>query len=51
MSAEASSELARRMAQVGNFNRLTQMREQAFYAEATAQLARASATRCRSASN
>jgi outer membrane protein TolC len=41
VSAEASSELARRMAQVGNFNRLTQMREQAFYAEATAQLARA----------
>jgi outer membrane protein TolC len=41
VSAEASSELARRMAQVGNFNRLAQMREQAFYAEATAQLARA----------
>ena len=41
VSAEASSELARRMAQVGNFNRLTQLREQAFYADATAQLARA----------
>ena len=41
VSAEASSDLARRMAQVGNFNKLTQMREQAFYADATTQLARA----------
>jgi outer membrane protein TolC len=41
MSAEASSELAHRMQQVGNWSRLAQMREQAFYAEATAQLARA----------
>jgi outer membrane protein TolC len=41
LSAEASSELARRMQQVGNWSRLTQMREQAYYAEATAQLARA----------
>ena len=40
-SAEASAELARRMAAIGNFNKLTQVREQAFYAEATAQLARA----------
>ena len=40
-AAEAGSELARRMAQVGNFSRLAQMREQAFYADATAQLARA----------
>ena len=40
-SAEASAELARRMAEVGNFPKLTQAREQAFYAEATAQLARA----------
>src|ERR671914_1876058 len=40
-SAEASAELARRMASVGNFPKLTQAREQAFYAEATAQLARA----------
>jgi outer membrane protein TolC len=40
-SAETSAELARRMAEVGNFPRLTQAREQAFYAEATAQLARA----------
>ena len=40
-SAEASAELARRMAAVGNFPKLTQAREQAFYAETTAQLARA----------
>ena len=40
-SAEMSAELARRMAAVGNFPKLTQAREQAFYAEATAQLARA----------
>lgn len=41
LSAEASSELARRMAQVGNWSKLAQMREQAFYADATAQYARA----------
>jgi hypothetical protein len=40
-AAEASAELARRMARLGNFPRLTQMREQAFYAETVAQLARA----------
>lgn len=40
-TAEVSNELARRMLQAGNFNKLTQMREQAFYADATAQLARA----------
>jgi len=40
-SAEASAELAARMAGVGNFSRLQRMREQAFYAETTAQLARA----------
>jgi outer membrane protein TolC len=40
-SAEASAELARRMASVGNFPKLTQAREQAFYAETTTQLARA----------
>ncbi len=39
-SAEASAELARRMAQAGNFSKLTQAREQAFYADTTAQLAR-----------
>jgi len=41
LSAEASSELARRMAQVGNWSKLAQMREQAFYADAAAQYARA----------
>lgn len=40
-AAEVSSELARRMVEAGNFNKLSQMREQAFYADATAQLARA----------
>ena len=40
-TAEASAELARRMALAGNFPRLTQMREQVFYAETVAQLARA----------
>ena len=40
-SAEASAELARRMAEVGNFPKLSYAREQVFYAEATAQLARA----------
>ena len=39
-SAEASAELAKRMAQAGNFSKLAQAREQAFYADATAQLAR-----------
>lgn len=40
-AAEAGAELARRMAQVGNFNKLQQAREQAFYAEAALNLARA----------
>jgi len=40
-AADASSELARRMLQAGNVSKLAQMREQAFHAEATAQLARA----------
>ena len=40
-AAEASAELARRMAAVGNFNRLQQAREQGFYAEAALGLARA----------
>jgi outer membrane protein TolC len=39
-SAETSAELARRMASVGNFSRLDRAREQAFYAETTAQFAR-----------
>jgi len=40
-AAEAGADLARRMAEVGNWPRLTQAREQAFYADAAAQLARA----------
>ena len=40
-AADASSELARRMLQAGNFSKLAQMREQAFHADATSQLARA----------
>jgi outer membrane protein TolC len=40
-SAEAGAELARRMAKAGNFSQLDAAREQAFYADATAQLARA----------
>jgi outer membrane protein TolC len=40
-TADISSELAQRMLQAGNFNKLTQMREQAFQADAAAQLARA----------
>lgn len=40
-AAEASAELAERMAQVGNWSKLDQAREQVFYADATAQLARA----------
>ena len=39
-SAEASATLAARMAQIGNWSKLDQAREQAFYAEATAQVAR-----------
>ncbi|MEX2199063.1 MAG: TolC family protein [Burkholderiales bacterium] len=41
LAAEASADLARRMAAVGNWPRLTRDREQVFYADATAQLARA----------
>lgn len=40
-AAEAASELARRMVNAGNFSKLDQAREQAFYADAAAQLARA----------
>lgn len=39
-AADAAAELARRMALAGNFSKLDQAREQAFYADATAQLAR-----------
>jgi outer membrane protein TolC len=40
-AAEATAELARRMAGVGNFSTLDRAREQAFFADATTQLARA----------
>jgi outer membrane protein TolC len=40
-AADAAAELARRMVRAGNFSKLDQAREQAFYADATAQLARA----------
>jgi outer membrane protein TolC len=38
-SAQASAELARRMQEVGNFNKLQRARQHVFYADATAQLA------------
>ncbi len=41
IAAEAGAELARRMAQVGNWSKLDQAREQVFHADAIAQLARA----------
>jgi outer membrane protein TolC len=37
-SAQASAELARRMQAVGNFNRITRARHQAFYTDAAAQV-------------
>ena len=40
-AAQASSELARRMEQVGNFNKLQRAREQVFHAQAQMNLARA----------
>jgi len=40
-AAETGSELARRMAATGNWSKLNQMREQSFYADTAAQLARA----------
>jgi outer membrane protein TolC len=40
-AAQASAELARRMEQVGNFNKLQQARQQVFLAEASLNLARA----------
>lgn len=40
-AAEAGAELAKRLAQVGNFSKLDQAREQAFYADAMTQIARA----------
>lgn len=41
IAAEASAELAQRMQRVGNFSKLQRAREQAFYADAVVQLARA----------
>ncbi len=41
---ESSAELARRMASVGNFNKLSQAREQGFYADAALNHARATQT-------
>ena len=40
-AADASAELARRMEQVGNFNKLQRAREQVFYADAALNVARA----------
>ena len=40
-TAEASAELAKRMQQVGNFNKLQRARQQVFYADSVAQLASA----------
>jgi outer membrane protein TolC len=40
-AAEAGAELSRRLAKVGNVSKLDQTREQVFYADATAQVARA----------
>jgi outer membrane protein TolC len=44
-AAEAGAELARRMAEVGNFSRLEQAREQSFYADAALGHARATQAR------
>lgn len=41
LAAEASSELAERMSKVGNWSKLDQARERAFYADAVTELARA----------
>ncbi len=43
-AAEASAELAQRMARAGNYSRLAETREELFYAETIAQLARARQT-------
>ena len=40
LAAQASAQLAQRMAQVGNWNRLDEAREQVFHAEVAAQLTR-----------
>jgi outer membrane protein TolC len=41
VAADASAELARRMAKAGNWGKLEQAREESFYADAAAQVARA----------
>jgi outer membrane protein TolC len=41
VAAEAGRDLARRMAEAGNWNKLAQMREELFHVDAAAQLARA----------
>ena len=41
LAADASAELARRMAAAGNWNTLSQVRQQLFYADATTRVARA----------
>lgn len=46
-AARAGAELAARMAEVGNFSRMRQQREQLLYAELTAELARARQTAVR----
>ena len=46
-AAEAGAELARRMAQVGNWSKLKQAREQAFYADAALAVARADQAKLR----
>lgn len=47
-AADAGAELARRMLQAGNFNKLQQAREQSFYAESQLNLARAEQLQTRS---
>lgn len=47
-AADAGAELAQRMLQAGNFNKLQQAREQSFYAEATLNLTRAEQMQTRS---
>ncbi|WP_295754497.1 TolC family protein [Undibacterium sp.] len=47
-AAEAGAELARRLAQAGNYNKLQQAREQGFYADAALNLARAEQAQTRS---
>lgn len=44
IAAEAGADLAARMARAGNWSKLDQLREQVFYADAIAQLARAQQT-------